>query len=164
MPTTSPQLWTIRISALVSKRGPRTCTYTLPVAMANSGASLATRSGIRLFAMPGAPPLELPVEEGRRTLLEADVIGAGDDRPGRDLLPERSDRIERHDVLEPEIGQRADVGPVVDRMRRQGEPVSVAVDQRMVAARLVGDRAESSLDRAHVPGRKERGIDYACAA
>ena len=114
--------------------------------------------------MAGAPPFSSWSKKVAGPLLQPDVVGAGDDRARRDLGLERSDRVQGDDVLEPEVGQGADVGAVVDRMGRQGEAVAMPVDQGMVPAGLVGHLAVGGGGLAHLPGGKERGIDDACAA
>ena len=49
--------------------------------------------------------------------------------------------VQGDDVLESEVGQRPDVRPGVDRVGRKRKAVAVPVYERMVAERLVGDRA-----------------------
>jgi len=110
--------------------------------------------GMRLFAMPGAPPL---------SSVSNSVAGTGDERTGRQILLQRADGVERDDVLETELRQGGDVRAVIDRVRRQRKRVAVAVDQDVLAAALVRHRTVLRLDRLHVPGRKERGVDDARA-
>src|SRR5690606_11265766 len=51
-----------------------------------------------------------------------------------------------------EVGQRAYIRPIIDRVRRFWNAVSMAVDEHMLTPRLVGDGPIRRLRRPHLPG------------
>ena len=111
----------------------------------------------------GRAAFELRVEEGRRSLLESDVIAAGNDGARRQVGLERADGIDRKDILVAEVGERADVGAIVDGVRRQGEAIAVPVDEHKIPVLPVSDWAKSGPDGPNRPGRKPGAVDNARA-
>ena len=76
---------------------------------------------------------EFVVKKRRRPLLQAHVVAARHQRPRRQIFLERAHRVQRDDILKPKVRQRADVRPIVNRVRRQRQRVAVAVDQHLLA-------------------------------